>query len=121
MSHLTSNLIIKELLKKLPEYLRLQWGQFVVQKHLHSPNIHQFAKWVSEQNEPNVSQVEIGVDNSKMKNIVEQITLVMFPDPFQTRTTNNVVFAAVENTRSKIVKNSSEVMSRRKGDGAWRS
>jgi hypothetical protein len=50
-----------------------------------------------------------------MKDIVEQITLVMFPDLFQTRTTNYVVFAAVENTSSKIVKNSSEVMSRRDG------
>jgi hypothetical protein len=62
MSHLITNLIIKELLKKLPEYLRLQWGQFLVQKQLRSPNIHQFAKWVSEQNKI-VSEVEIGGEN----------------------------------------------------------
>jgi hypothetical protein len=58
MSNLTSNLIIKEFLKKFPEYLRLQWKQFVVQKQLCSPNMHQFAKWVSEQN-------KIGGENSK--------------------------------------------------------
>jgi hypothetical protein len=52
-----------------------------------------------------------------MKDIVKQTTLVVFSDLLQTRTTNNVVFAAVENTISKIVKNSSEVMSRR--DDAW--
>jgi hypothetical protein len=50
-----------------------------------------------------------------MKDIVEQITLVMFLDLFQTRTTNNVVFTVVENKRSKTVKNSGEVMSRRDG------
>jgi hypothetical protein len=62
MSHLTSNLIIKVLLKKLPEYLRLQWGHFVVQQQLRSPNIQQFTKWVSKQNEI-VSQVKIGGEN----------------------------------------------------------
>jgi hypothetical protein len=67
MSHLTSNLIFKELVKKLPEYLRLQWGQFVVQKQLRSPNIHQFAKWVSEQNKI-ISQVEIGGEKMKTTN-----------------------------------------------------
>jgi hypothetical protein len=91
MSHLTSNLIFKELVKKLPEYLRLQWGQFVVQKQLRSPNIHQFAKWVSEQNEI-VSQLR---ENSKMKTTNKNEgyrgtnhTLEIFPDLFQTRPTN---------------------------------
>jgi hypothetical protein len=65
---------------------------------------------VSKQNEI-VSEVEIGGEN-KMKANVEQITLVMFPYLFQTRTKNNVVFAAVENTKFKFVKNSSEVLSR---------
>jgi hypothetical protein len=58
--------MIKELLKKLPEYLRLQWVQFVIQKQLLSTNILQFSKWVSEQNEI-VSKVGSGGDNSKMK------------------------------------------------------
>jgi hypothetical protein len=56
---------------------------------------------VSEQNEI-VSQVEIGANNSKMKKANKNETnhtIVMFPDLFQTRTTNNVVFAAVENTK----------------------
>jgi surface antigen len=70
------------------------------------------------------SQVKIGDDNSKMKTINKNEEyhgishyLVMFRDLSQTRTTNTVVFAAVKNTRSKSVENSSEVMSRR--DGAW--
>jgi surface antigen len=65
-----------------------------------------FLKWRSE-------------EKTKIKDYVEQITPVMFPDLFQTRTTNNKVFGTVESTMSKIVKNSSEVMS--KQDGAWRS
>jgi hypothetical protein len=30
-SYFTSRIVIRELLKKLPEYLRLQWGQYLVQ------------------------------------------------------------------------------------------
>jgi hypothetical protein len=96
MSHLTSNLIIKDLLKKLPEYLRPQWGQFVAQKQLRSPNIHQFAKWVSK---TKLFLKWRSVEITKKKDIVEQITPVMFPGLFQTKTTNIVVFATLENTR----------------------
>jgi hypothetical protein len=44
--------LIRELLKKLSEYLRLQWGQHMVQTQ-------QFATWVNEQNDV-ISKVEVG-------------------------------------------------------------
>jgi hypothetical protein len=48
----TSSILIRELLKKLSEYLRLQWGQHMVQTQ-------QFATWVNEQNDV-ISKVEVG-------------------------------------------------------------
>jgi predicted oxidoreductase (fatty acid repression mutant protein) len=39
MSQFTNKIVIRELLKKLPEYLRLQWT--------HDVNIQQFTDWVS--------------------------------------------------------------------------
>jgi hypothetical protein len=49
--------VIRELLKKLPEYLRLQWT--------HDMNIQQLADWVSTQNKI-VSKVEIGNEATQM-------------------------------------------------------
>jgi Protein of unknown function (DUF1759) len=50
-ANFSSGTVIKELLKKLPEYLRLQWGQFLVQHNLDDADIYQFATWVRQQNE----------------------------------------------------------------------
>jgi hypothetical protein len=50
-SHFTSSFVISELLKNLPEYLRLQWGQYLVQ-------IRSDAAWVNEQNDV-ISKIEI--------------------------------------------------------------
>jgi hypothetical protein len=36
-SHFTSSIVIRKLLKKLPEYLRLQWGQHMV--HIWSDDV----------------------------------------------------------------------------------
>jgi hypothetical protein len=57
MSQFTNKIVIRELLKKLPEYLRLQWT--------HDVNIQQLADWVSTQNKI-VSKVEIGNEATQM-------------------------------------------------------
>jgi hypothetical protein len=57
-SHFTSSIVIRELLKKLPEYLRLQWGQHMVVV-VDDVDIQQFAAWVNEKNNV-ISKVEIG-------------------------------------------------------------
>jgi hypothetical protein len=49
----------REFLKKLLEYLRLQWGQHMVQIRSDDVDIQQFAAWVNEQNDV-ISKVEIG-------------------------------------------------------------
>jgi hypothetical protein len=58
-SRFTSSIVIRDLLKKLPEYLRLQWGQYLVQIWSDDVDIKQFATWVLEQNDV-ISKVEIG-------------------------------------------------------------
>jgi hypothetical protein len=58
-SHFTSSIVIRELLKKLPEYLRLQWGQPMVQIQWDDVDIQQFAAWSNEQNDV-ISKVELG-------------------------------------------------------------
>jgi hypothetical protein len=63
-----SSSVIKELLKKLPEFLRLQWGQHLMQNRIRDANICQFAAWVSEQNEV-IATVEIGNDGNWPTNI----------------------------------------------------
>jgi hypothetical protein len=42
-SRFTSSIVIRELLKKLPEYLCLQWGQHMVQIRSDDVDIQQFA------------------------------------------------------------------------------
>jgi hypothetical protein len=59
MSQFTNKIVIREFLKKLPEYLRLQWGLVKIRAHDMNMNIQQFADWVSTQNKI-VSKVEIG-------------------------------------------------------------
>jgi hypothetical protein len=49
--HFTSSIVIRELLKKLSEYLRLQWGQHMVQIRSDDVDIQQFAAWVNKQND----------------------------------------------------------------------
>jgi hypothetical protein len=58
-SHFTSSIVIRELLKKLPEYLVLQWGQHLVQIRSDDVDIQQFLALVNEQNDV-ISKVEIG-------------------------------------------------------------
>jgi hypothetical protein len=55
-SHFTSSIVIRVLLKK---YLRLQWGQHMVQTWSDDVNIQQLEAWVNEQNDV-ISKVEIG-------------------------------------------------------------
>jgi hypothetical protein len=54
-----SNAVINELLKKLPEYLRLQCGQYLIQNRIADVHILVFTAWVSEQNDV-IATVEIG-------------------------------------------------------------
>jgi hypothetical protein len=42
-SRFTSSIVIRELLKKLPEYLCLQWGQHMVQLRSDDLDIQHFA------------------------------------------------------------------------------
>jgi predicted lipid carrier protein YhbT len=53
--HFTSSIVIRELLKKLPEYLRRQWGQI----RSDDVDIQHFAALVNEQIDV-ISKVEIG-------------------------------------------------------------
>jgi hypothetical protein len=57
------------LLKKLPEYLRLQWGQHMVQIRSNDVDIQLFVAWVNKQNDV-ISKVEIGNEAwpTKVKN-----------------------------------------------------
>jgi hypothetical protein len=66
-----SGIVIKELLKKLPEFLRLQWGQFLIQHNVDDADIFQFATWVRQQNEV-TSKVEIG-DDAKVSSQTEDV------------------------------------------------
>jgi hypothetical protein len=60
-------------LKKLPEYLRLQWGQYLLQVRTHDVNIQQFADWVITQNGI-VSKVEI--ENEATQPTTERVQFV---------------------------------------------
>jgi hypothetical protein len=58
LSQFTNKIVIRELLNKLPEHLRLQREQYLVHVRTHDVNIEQYVDWVSTQNEI-VSKVEI--------------------------------------------------------------
>jgi hypothetical protein len=69
-SHFTSSIVTRELLKKLPEYLRLLWGQHMVQIRSYDVDIQQFAAWVNKQNDVKLKS-ETKIDRWKSKMVKE--------------------------------------------------
>jgi biotin synthase-related radical SAM superfamily protein len=59
LSHFTGKQLVKELLMKLPKYMRMQWGSFLIQIDVSRQNINAFAECVNSIDKI-VSAVEIG-------------------------------------------------------------
>jgi hypothetical protein len=71
ISHTTGKELVKLLLMKLPKYLRIQWGSYMLQHNVDRQNIDNFANWIASLDKI-VSAVEIGSHNPqhRVKRIV---------------------------------------------------
>jgi hypothetical protein len=101
LSHFTGKQLVKELLMKLPKYMRLQWGSFLIQNDVNRQNINAFAECVHSMDKI-VSAVGVILQvlwKMKLK------LLLKSPIALQEVSTESVEFAVMVKTRQKILPN----------------